>query len=44
MKLTDICKAYRASQLIDGKLYPPMATKIEGNFVIGLFLFTKAAK
>lgn len=26
-------KAYRAMQLVDGKLYPPMASKINGEFV-----------
>lgn len=29
----DTVKVYRAMQLIDGELYPPMAAKVEGKFV-----------
>ena len=29
----EVITLYRAAQLIDGKLYPPMAAKIEGKFV-----------
>lgn len=29
-------KTYRSMQLIDGKLYPPMASRVKGDF---LFLF-----
>ena len=29
----DVLRLYRAAQLVDGKLYPPMAARIEGEWV-----------